>query len=241
MTDLEIMQRAKMYVDKLANGIDPLTDSPVAESDCINQVRISRCLFYISGVLGKLIENGGVVEKTVKTKKLPFSITREQLQKYIFDPFPLSVSEIAKKINNLTDSDGMEKLGYANITSFLMETGYLMEAVTETGRKTKVPTKLGNSIGISRQEKQGINGPYVATFYNNEAQRFILDHIDEVISSKKTTNIKADLQGQTWSQTHDDVLIDLFNKNVPISEIAITLKRSEGAIQARLKKHGLIQ
>ena len=46
MTDLEIMQRAKQYIDSLANGIDPLSGKPVKDNDVINQVRISRCLFY---------------------------------------------------------------------------------------------------------------------------------------------------------------------------------------------------
>ena len=41
MTELETLQRAKMYLDKLANGIDPLTDVPVPDNDCINQIRIS--------------------------------------------------------------------------------------------------------------------------------------------------------------------------------------------------------
>ncbi len=41
MTELETLQRAKMYVDKLANGINPLTDQPVDEGDVINHVRIS--------------------------------------------------------------------------------------------------------------------------------------------------------------------------------------------------------
>ena len=61
MTELEIMQRAKMYVDKLANGINPLTDQPAPEGDTVNQVRISRCLFYVSDVLRRVIENGGQV------------------------------------------------------------------------------------------------------------------------------------------------------------------------------------
>lgn len=46
MTELEIMQHAKGYLDKLAKGIDPLTDQEVPEDDVINNVRISRCLFY---------------------------------------------------------------------------------------------------------------------------------------------------------------------------------------------------
>ena len=40
MTELEIMQHAKDYLDKLAKGIDPLTDRKVPEKDIINNVRI---------------------------------------------------------------------------------------------------------------------------------------------------------------------------------------------------------
>lgn len=51
MTEIEINARAQMYLEKLANGINPLTDEEVAENDVVNNVRISRCLFYSSGIL----------------------------------------------------------------------------------------------------------------------------------------------------------------------------------------------
>ena len=41
MTELEILERAKMYVDKLANGVNPLNDDPVKDDDVINNVRIN--------------------------------------------------------------------------------------------------------------------------------------------------------------------------------------------------------
>lgn len=43
MTEFEKMQRAKMYIDKLANGIDPLTDTEIMCDSTLNNVRISRC------------------------------------------------------------------------------------------------------------------------------------------------------------------------------------------------------
>ena len=64
MTDHEILCRAKTYIDKLANGIDPLTDEPVRENDIVNNVRISRCLFYVSGVLDKVISGDVPAKKT---------------------------------------------------------------------------------------------------------------------------------------------------------------------------------
>ena len=83
MTELEKMQREKMCIDKLANGIDPLTDNEMTDDRTLNNVRVSRCLFYVSEVLGKVIDNGGEVgRKSKKTepkqKLLPFEITAEQ-------------------------------------------------------------------------------------------------------------------------------------------------------------------
>ena len=45
MTEIEKITYAKTYIEKLANGINPLTDQPVPDSDSINNVRISRCFF----------------------------------------------------------------------------------------------------------------------------------------------------------------------------------------------------
>ena len=74
MTELEIMQHAKGYLDKLARGIDPITDREAPEDDVINNVRVSRCLFYVSDVLRQVIENGGIQVQAVKNRdKTPFS------------------------------------------------------------------------------------------------------------------------------------------------------------------------
>ena len=52
MTELETMQRAKMYLDKLAQGTDPITNQEVPEDSVLNNVRLARCFFYVSDVLG---------------------------------------------------------------------------------------------------------------------------------------------------------------------------------------------
>ena len=56
MTELEKIAYAKTYIEKLANGINPLTDQPVPDADSINNVRISRCLFYVSDLLRQIVE-----------------------------------------------------------------------------------------------------------------------------------------------------------------------------------------
>lgn len=40
MTGLETMRRAKVYMDKLAQGIDPVTNREVSEDSVLNNVRL---------------------------------------------------------------------------------------------------------------------------------------------------------------------------------------------------------
>lgn len=42
-TEFEKMQRTKMCIDKLANGIDPLTDNEMTDDLRLNDLYISRC------------------------------------------------------------------------------------------------------------------------------------------------------------------------------------------------------
>lgn len=247
MTEIEKMERAKMYLDKLANGIHPLTDCPVPENDTINNVRISRCLFYVSDILRQVIENGGTIGKTIRAKradKVPFHISQEDAKRYSISPKPIPVSEITRRINDLIDPDTMTKLKYTSITTFLMDSGFLAPAETKDGTTTRMPTAQGQAIGISVEEREGTNGHYRVTVYNTAAQQFLLDNIEAIIETNRLASTpkpkSAEYQGKPWEPGHDEALIDLYKKNVPISEIAITLKRTETAVHSRLKKHGLI-
>ena len=59
MTELETIARAQMYLENLANGVNPLTGEEVADSDVVNNVRISRCLFFTADLLKKIVDNKG--------------------------------------------------------------------------------------------------------------------------------------------------------------------------------------
>lgn len=160
MTELEKMQRAKMYIDKLANGINPIDDIAAPENDVINNVRISRCFFYVSDILRQVIENGGTAKAIKSVSKSPFFLTNEQKNQYIPTDKPISVSEITKSLNAIADLEKCKKLSYSLITEWLISIGALELRNSFDGKTKKYPTQQGVELGITNETRSGINGEY---------------------------------------------------------------------------------
>ena len=180
MTELEKMERAKMYLDKLANGIDPITDQELPDDTVLNNVRLARCFFYTSDVLRRVIENGGEIKAPKKAKRASFAMTPEQRASFPFSKTPLRISEIVEKLNNLIDTESMKKITTPAITGWLLSKGFLHEVVNDAGKKSRLPTELGNSIGMSSEERQTMQGRFTVVLYNKDAQVFIIDNIDAI-------------------------------------------------------------
>ena len=89
MTELETLERAKMYMEKLANGVNPIDGTMIPDEDVVNNVRLSRCFFYVADVLRQVIENGGAVSQK-KSKKEPFEISVEKRASFAFEADPNS-------------------------------------------------------------------------------------------------------------------------------------------------------
>ena len=183
MTELEKMQHAKNYMDKLANGIDPISGEEMGADDTLNNVRLSRCFFYVSDVLRRAIENGGEVGRriTVKREALqPFALPEELREKIEITKEPAMISHFGQRVNGLVNLELMRNLNVTAFSAWLMEKGFLVEE-TVNGKKRKKPSRAGESIGISSEFKEGPGGSYLAVYYNEEAQRFLVDNLDEII------------------------------------------------------------
>lgn len=181
MTDLEIMQRAKMYMDKLANGINPLDDTTLSENDIVNNVRISRCLFYVSDVLRQVMEK----ERGLKENRIPkedFYISFEDIQNFRFSDTPITISEITRRINSLNQNENMKRLTRKPIIDWLISLEMLQIEISPDGRRLKRPTEYGKDLGISTERIHSMSGSYTAVFYNLSAQHFIIDNIEAVIA-----------------------------------------------------------
>ncbi len=192
MTELEKLKRAKMYLDKLANGIDPLTDTEVPEDNALNNVRLSRCFFYVSDVLRQVIDNGGCVKPVMPSAKADYELSPDCRSSLTFSDEPLQISRFVEQLNSCVDVGQMKKLTATVVTDWLLDKGFLEQVELEDGRKNRQPTPLGHKIGLSDEMRTGQRGTYKAVFYNEEAQRFVVNHLDEILQSYKNKSAKKD-------------------------------------------------
>lgn len=181
MTEREKIAYAKIYIDKLANGINPLTDRQVPDSDIINNVKISRCLFYVSAVLRQAMEKEGQAQRKVKIVKAPFQPDYEARSMFQYSEVPISVSEITRRINELIRPEEMKKLNYKHIVDWLIQAGFLTLVTRNDGKVVRKPTDSGIQLGIATEQRHGSRGIYTVVVYNKEAQQFILDNLDAAI------------------------------------------------------------
>ena len=181
MTELEKMQRAKMYLDKLANGIDPISDREMPDDTVLNQVRLSRCLFYVSDILRQVIENGGQIGRGERVHKQPFSVTEEMRQNMYYSESPVAISQLLGVINSLIDVQVTRKLAATTVTGWLVEQGLLRVEAISDGRTHKLPTERGMQLGMTSEQRSGQYGEYDIVLYNEQAQRIIVDNLEPIV------------------------------------------------------------
>lgn len=172
------MKRAKMYVDYLINGIDPV-DNENIDSETFKNERVVACFKYISEVLERDIYS---MENKTSRSNTEFYITDEQIQELKPTSFSRKMSDIADDINKATVSNDTKKISGAKINDWLEDQGYLCKS----DLKSRMATDAGKNIGIISERAQRATGEeYYANRYTTEAQEFIIQHLKEIAVYRK--------------------------------------------------------
>lgn len=194
MTELEKMERAKMYINKLANGIDPISDEEIPDDAVLNQVRLSRCFFYVETLLDGVIarERRAMEPKKPRKKDLPlFSLTPEQKQQVSLTQEPLSISRFAAAVNAVADLETMQKLKATDLTAWLVRKGLLQESI-RNDKRYKDPSPAGKAMGITSEWKDSFSGGhYLHILYSREVQDFLLDNLETIVTEMQGEDAQA--------------------------------------------------
>lgn len=187
MTELEKIAYAKSFIDKLANGVNPLDDTPIPEGDIANNVRLSRCFFYVSDILRQVIDNGGLEpdNRSARPRKQEFNISASARERLLLSDKPLTVSDIANNLNMHINTETTKKISAASINDWLLSNGFLEIVQLSNGKQRKQPTDMGNQMGIFVDERNGQFGPYYVVIFASNAQQFIYDNIEAIVAFKQ--------------------------------------------------------
>lgn len=185
-------ERAKMYLDKFLQGINPVDEAPIEPNSVIFNPKVRNCFQFLSDYLEEI--NRKEQRRLTKARRVqPFDLTDEEKLHIPIVNDALSVSEFTENINSIVDQVSMKPLKAASINAWLVEKGFL-EIVVENGFNKKLPTQAGLQIGILTETRFGIKNhtEYKAVLYSKEAQQFIADNIGEIIVVNNTSKSKGD-------------------------------------------------
>ena len=177
--DLKLVAHAKDYIDMLARGFDPLTGREVGENDVVNQVRISRCLFYVSEVLGEVLENGIPQRGGERPRPVPFAAEELPVDQ-IVSASPVTVSVLVKAVN-AAKPENMRPLKISALTNWLSDRGFL-RTETVNNRPRRRVTSQGVALGIDETERQGDYGTYFSIRYSPAAQQYLMERLPEIVA-----------------------------------------------------------
>lgn len=184
----EKLQQAKMFMDYLANGVDPVSNTD-ADADTLHNEQVIACFRYISDVLSKDIYEA---ETATKHSSTDFYITEEQCAELTVYSYNCKVSELANEINRVTSINGTKKLSATSINDWLEAEDYLCKS----DLKSRIATDKGKQLGITSEYRKRDNGnEYYINFYTEQSQKFIYDHIGEIVA----------FRNERYSQTEDKI------------------------------------
>ena len=160
------------WISKLANGTNPIDGSTISDNDIVNNVHISRCLFFVSNLLEDI---GKKKPSSKKQYELEFQLTPEIVSN-VYIAERTGIAMFVKEINKMIP-ENMKPLSASKVTQWLVSVGYLEEKERGDGHIYKAPTVLGTSIGITSVWKEGTQGQYLAISYDANAQLFLLENL----------------------------------------------------------------
>ncbi len=196
MEKIELIERAKMYLQLLNNGVHPVTGKEIPNDSAFMDEKVKNCFAFITQILNEYIEMLPKVEElesakeqntVVLLKKEEFSITQEQCENIKLSPQPITILAFMRNINSTIDTETMEKLTSTRLNKWLSQRGFLTTQKVQTvvNKTVYKPTDVAAKIGIVEEElidkKTGeVKGQIKL---GESAQLFIIENIKEIIEN----------------------------------------------------------
>lgn len=192
----ELVERAKMYLKLLSDGVHPVTGKEIPQDSAFMDEKVKNCFAFITEILNEYIELSSKVEAleaekekntVVVLEKREFSITQEQRESIKLSKEPITVLAFMKNINSVIDTDTTQKLTSTRINKWLSNRGFVTATKVQAvvSKTVYKPTDVATRIGIVEAEtvdkKSGEIKPQIKL--EESAQLFIIENMEEIIQT----------------------------------------------------------
>ncbi|KGR79426.1 hypothetical protein [Ureibacillus manganicus] len=176
--DTQKLSETKVLIEKLANGVDPITDKPIQDESFLNNPKIVRTFYFLIDYIETQIEQ----KKFPLRKPKKFKITYEQLEKVELPTGKIGVNEFAKAINTVIDPQVSKKVTGQMINKKLKDLGILSETIDEDGKVITITNENSEGYGIESITKNFNGREYQKVVYNEVGKEFLLKNFMEWMS-----------------------------------------------------------
>lgn len=179
--DMKKLETAIVYLQRIADGNNPINNMPAEEESVLNNPNVIRCMFFVKEILEEVKRNNGYIgQKAKKSEKLP--VSAETLAKFSYKE-DKPISKFVEQMNECVDLEVYKKINYQLITKWLRLNEFLKEEHSQELQKTvTAPTEKGAQIGIYAEKRRGGSGiEYLIVMYGKKAQEYIVRNIEKIL------------------------------------------------------------
>ena len=181
--DMKKLETAIIYLQRIADGNNPINNLPADEDAVLNNPNVIRCMYFVKEILEEVKRNKGCIGKKGRSAKLDFPLEVLKVFSYKEDK---AISLLVEQINLPVDESLYQKLSYSTVTKWLKKYGFLMEEYNEQFQKNiTLPTEKGVLLGIRGEKRTNRQGKdYIRVLYNKQAQEYIVKNMEAILGEK---------------------------------------------------------
>lgn len=167
----------QVWMQQLAQGVDPTTGNFIPETDVLYRKRLQKCFDFVGQMLQQALKN-----ECFSAKK-PFSLPRELWGQITVDGDGLLADLIGRINALLKDPTAVRKLSSRQLTSWLLQQGMMFETLNEKGHQTRRFTPKGEEMGFFVTVDTNDEGQAITHLHANEtAQRYMVEYLGDIIA-----------------------------------------------------------
>lgn len=181
--DMQKLEVAMKYIERIADGKNPVNNKPTEEDAVLNNPNVIRCMYFVKEVLAAVKENDGLIGgKPAKPQKTPFPFECLSDFQYVGDT---SISHFLSQLKGLAQNPQVRGIGSKPVTDWLKKKEYLVDVLDRyTGKMRPQVTESGTVFGLYMEERSSMRGePYNIIMYSQRAQEFIAANLEKIVNN----------------------------------------------------------